>query len=270
MKDLAIQIVNYKTKKYLEDCLDDVLADLKGNNLNYEISVLDNDSGDNLLDLEEKYSKDKINFCYSSKNLGFGGGHNFLAKKADSKFLLILNPDLKFIEKQTIKRLFLEIDKNKNIKIVGPKVMTKENKPQRWDHGQLKGLLAKITLRSGNSYWKNLKEASSVAWVSGTFLMIETKTFKKIKGFDENFFLYKEEEDLCLRVRDLAGEIWYFPQIKICHIGSVVAKRYEYMEKSSRIFDEKHLKNKPGFLFFRTINKTLTKIYNLTGRLFKR
>ena len=270
MKDLAIQIINYKTKKYLKNCLDDLLIDLRTSDLNYEINVLDNDSGDNLLDLEEKYSKNKIHFHYSTRNLGFGDGHNFLAKKATSKFILILNPDIKLFEKKTIKRLFSEMDKNNNIKTAGPKLITKEGEAQRWDHGELSGMLAKIMQRMGHGYWKDLKSASEVAWISGAVLMIETKTFKEINGFDENFFLYKEEEDLCFRVRQTGGEIWYFPQIKIMHIGSIVAKQYEHIEKSSKLYDEKHLKNKPGFLVFRTINKIFAKLYNLTGKFLNK
>ena len=268
MNDLSIQIVNYKTKKYLEKCLKGLFDDLKKSDLTYEINILDNNSGDDSTNLAKKYKSQKVNFYYSDKNLGFGGGHNFLAKKYIFKYILILNPDLKFIQKNTIKRLFSKIKNDEKIKVIGPKLLTQEEKPQRWDHGQLDELLAKITNRIGHSYWRNLNKSSKVAWVSGAFLMIEKAVHDKIGGFDENFFLYKEEEDLCLRVRKTGGEVWYSPEVKIMHIGSTVARKHEHLAKSSEHFDNKHLKGRPGFLLFRTMNKSFCAVYKLTGKIF--
>ena len=257
MNDLSVQIVNYKTKPYLENCLEGLFEDLEKTELKYEINILDNNSGDDLTDIEEKYKERKINFYRSDKNLGFGGGHNFLSKKTDADYLLILNPDIKFMEEKTVERLFCEIKKNNKTKVVGPKLITKKNKAQGWDHGQLKGLLATIALRSGSSHWKNSKRSLEVAWVSGAVFMIEKKIFDQIDGFDENFFLYKEEEDLCLRIRNLGHEIWYFPGIKVMHIGSVVAKRSKHMRKAKKYFIEKHFKNKRGYLFFRFLDRII-------------
>lgn len=234
-----------------------LFEDLEGTELKYEINVLDNNSGDDLTDIEEKYKERKIRFFQSDENLGFGGGHNFLSKKADADYLLLLNPDIKFIEERTVERLFCEIKKNNKTKVVGPKLVTEKNEAQRWDHGRLNGLLATVALRSGRSHWKNAKRSLEVAWVSGAVFMIEKKIFDQIDGFDENFFLYKEEEDLCLRIRELGYEIWYFPGIRVMHIGSVVAKKSEHMWKSANYFIEKHLKNKPGYLFFKFLNRII-------------
>ena len=109
MTDLVIQIVNYKTKDYLGSLLADLIKDLENSELKYEINILDNNSGDNLLEIENKYRQQNVSFYYSDKNLGFGGGHNFLSKKSNSKYILILNPDIRFIEKRTIDRLFFRI-----------------------------------------------------------------------------------------------------------------------------------------------------------------
>lgn len=257
MTNLAIQIVNYKTKDYLSNLLVDLIKDLENSKLEYRINILDNNSGDNLSSLENKYSQQNVSFYYSDKNLGFGGGHNLLAQKTDAKHILILNPDIRFVEEKTIERLFSKIKDSNKVKVIGPKLITKKKEAQVWDHGELKGFLAKISLRCGNSFWKNRNTIAEVAWVSGAVFLIEKLIFDKVGGFDENFFLYKEEEDLCLRIRKLGYKILYTPDIRIVHIGSVVAKKSEHMRISVEYFLDKHFKNKSGYFFFKFLNKII-------------
>ena len=255
MQDLSIQIVNYKTKKYLSALLLDLIKDLKSSKLTWEAHILDNNSGDDLSDLEKEYERQNVFFHYSNKNLGFGGGHNLLSKESKSKYILILNPDIKFLEAKTIDRLFSKIKSSGKAKVVGPRLLTEKGKTQEWDHGELSGLLAKIALRCGNSYWKNQERTAKAAWVSGAVFLIERSVFDQSGNFDEKFFLYKEEEDLCLRIRNSGFDILYTPDISMTHIGSVVAKKSEHMQKSVDYFLEKHFKNKPGYSFFRILNK---------------
>lgn len=245
MLDLAIQIVNYNTKKYLIECLDCILKDLKDSNIFYKIFVLDNASQDDLSDLEEKYREAEVSFCYSDKNLGFGAGHNFLAKQAESKYILILNADLKFVEKQIIQRLYsyFEKEKNNRVVVVGPKLIN-EKGVQKWDHGELYGFWAWLAEKTGNSYWKNTDKISQVAWVSGAVFLISRKAFNEIGRFDENFFLYGEEVDLCLRLRQRGYKIIYNPLIKIFHYGSVVASKDKFIIASEKYFIKKHFSQK--------------------------
>jgi len=81
--------------------------------MKYSISILDNNSNDNLSELQNAFNK-KISFYFSNKNLGFRGGDNYLSKKNNTKYLLILNLDIEIIEPKTIQRLFERIN-NKNI-----------------------------------------------------------------------------------------------------------------------------------------------------------
>lgn len=266
--DLVIQLVNYNTKKYLIDCLNDVIKDLQNSEINYVISVLDNNSSDDLKDLEKIYKDKKVFFYYSKNNLGFGGGHNFLAKKYDGKYLLLLNADLKFIETNSIQRLFDYLEENKisKTKVVGPKLVEKNGKTQRFDHGELNGFLAKIIRGIGNTYWKDRNEIIESSYISGAVFMMEKRIFDEIGGFDENFFLYKEEEDLCLRLREKNYKVIYYPLVKILHFGSVVAKKSKHMENSHRYFIDKHFKNKKRYYFVKFISEFIfffQKIFNV-------
>ena len=246
--DLLIQIINYNTKAYLKTCLESLLSDvkdLKQSNINYKIIILDNNSNDDLKELEQLYSNSNSNvsFHYSKKNLGFGGGHNYISTLEDSKYLLILNSDIKFIEKNSVKRLYDSLINNPAYKVAGPKLVEEDLLQQKFDHGELQGVTAWIKNNYGSSYWKPRQEQAEAAWVSGAVFMIETQLFRDLKGFDENFFLYKEEEDLCKRIRDKGEKILYNPAVSVMHYGHVVAKRSEHFSNSMNYYLDKHFRN---------------------------
>lgn len=258
MHDLVIQIVNYKTKKYLADCLKSVLEDLKDTALNYQINALDNDSGDDLSDLEKEYAKTgKVNFYQSEKNVGFGAGHNLLAKKAQAKYLLLLNPDVKIIEPNTIKRLISGIQRF-NAQVIGPRLITAKRRTQWWDHGELHGLRARLFLNIGMSYWEPRKVPLEVAWVSGAVFLIEKSWFDKLDGFDENFFLRVEEEDLCWRLREEDGKVIYEPTITALHYRGVAGGNRRYHQRTSgAYFIDKHYRNRFGYRVFKFLNNLI-------------
>ena len=256
MDDIRIQIVNYKTKKYLVACVSSVLNDLRASPIAFKIAVLDNASGDDLSDLENTFPGAPITVTESPKNIGFGAGHNLLAKEAgaNARYLLILNPDVEIREENTLARL-IGAANNLSADAVGPRLMTTAGKTQHWDHGELRGFLAQLSLNAGGSYWRERHRLIEAAWVSGAFFLMRKNLFDEIGGFDEKFFLYKEEEDLCLRIRTRGGHIWYDPAVTALHYGSVVAKKSEHMRKSANYFLEKHFRKRFFYHPLRILNK---------------
>ncbi|MBV6478948.1 MAG: Rhamnosyltransferase WbbL [Ignavibacteria bacterium] len=244
--DILIQIINYNTKDYLDDCLSGLFEDIGNSEFNYKVIVLDNNSNDNLCDLKEKYADRKIEFIKSEKNHGFGGGHNYISRLADSRYNLILNSDIKFIEPDTVARLFKRIQ-NSGYKVIGPCLVLEDFSRQEFDHGELYGLLPRLKNSFGSSYWKPRSTESEAAWVSGAVFMIESDVFREMNGFDEKFFLYKEEEDLCKRILHAGYKILYYPEVSIMHIGHVVALRSEHFGNSMNYYLEKHFRNKLSF-----------------------
>jgi GT2 family glycosyltransferase len=239
---VCIQIVNYRTAAYLERCLDSVVADLAAGGLGHEIHVLDNASGDDLTAIAARHPGTRAHVA--QRNLGFGGAHNHLARLTDAAYLLLLNPDTELIEPNTVQRLLTRLLAQPQAKVVGPKLLDDRDRPQRWDHGRLRGLRAQTSLRAGHSHWRATDEAQDVAWVSGAALLIERATFVALGGFDERFFLYKEDEDLCHRVRESGGAIRYEPSVAIRHHGSVVAGRGEELARAERQFIDKHFEGR--------------------------
>jgi GT2 family glycosyltransferase len=240
--ELAIQIVNYSTRTYLERCLATVAPDLNQSGLDYEINLLDNGSGDQLADLAHDLSNCRLS--ESEQNLGFGGGHNLLAKQTQAEYLMILNPDVEFVAPDTARRLLAVARGSKRVKVAGPRLITDDGLAQPYDHGRLHGIRAKIAIRGGHSYWRELTERQDVAWVSGAAMLIERRAFMSIGGFDENLFLYKEDEDLCLRLREAGAEIAYEPGIVVLHHGSVVADRRSELARASSYYFAKHYPNR--------------------------
>jgi len=121
MDDIRIQIVNFKTKRYLLECLASVAEDLKSFSDKYSVAILDNASGDDLSDLSSQFPQLKIEIHQTEKNLGFGAGHNLLAKQGEAQWLLLLNPDMRFIQPETIRRLIC-CARDSQADVVGPRI----------------------------------------------------------------------------------------------------------------------------------------------------
>jgi N-acetylglucosaminyl-diphospho-decaprenol L-rhamnosyltransferase len=253
--ELAIQVVNYRTRRYLERCVETVVSDLAGGATRYEINLLDNDSGEDLSDLAGRFAGCRT--FTAPSNLGFGGGHNLLARETGAPHLLILNPDVELTEPNSVERLLGLARGDARVKVVGPKLLLEDGSPQPYDHGRLHGVRAEIALRGGHSYWRATGVRQAVAWVSGAAMLIERAAFAAVGGFDERLFLYKEDEDLCLRVRETGGTVVYEPAVRLRHLGSVVTDRHRELATASSYFFAKHYADRPSRKAFAAAHQTL-------------
>ena len=223
MTDLSIIIVNYRGWKHLKICLDE-LAGFRETIFKYEIIVVDNNSDDGLLgDFKSGYPG--FIFIESIVNGGFAHGCNLGAKNANGEFLLFLNPDTVATETE-VGRLLTRAKENPEYYITSCSQINENGKESK-----AFGLFPRLGTLTGTGRALNkLYNKKSVAertepkhniikpdWVSGSVIMINRKIFEQIRGFDEDFWLYFEDTDLCRRVRNAAGEIAYFTDIKIQH-----------------------------------------------------
>ena len=252
---VAIQVVNYRTRRYLERCVETVVADLEASQLRHEVNLLDNDSGEDLTDLAERYPG--VRAFNAPANLGFGGGHNLLAGKTEAPYLLILNPDVEVIAAGTVERLLGLVVAGDRVTVAGPKLVGPDGRAQPYDHGRLHGARAAIALNGGHSYWRATDTRQEVAWVSGAAMMLERAAFAAVGGFDERLFLYKEDEDLCLRLREAGGRVVYEPAVTILHHESVVADRHQELDGASQYFFAKHYRGRRSRRAFAAAHQTL-------------
>jgi N-acetylglucosaminyl-diphospho-decaprenol L-rhamnosyltransferase len=239
MNELTVQIVNYHTKAYLQPCLASLIAAFASTPIEHRILVLDNASGEDLSDLAGG-SSDRVAIHVSDVNRGFGGGHNYLAAQDASALLCFVNPDTVLRHPDGLHRL-MGLFADPAVVAAGPGLRDSSGAPQRWDHGELAGLRARIANGAGHAHWRPRRSRIDAAWVSGAFMMVRRDRFASVGGFDESFFLYKEDEDLCLRLRATGGRVVYEPAVVVEHVGSVVAKRDErYLQESNARFRAKH------------------------------
>jgi N-acetylglucosaminyl-diphospho-decaprenol L-rhamnosyltransferase len=234
--DVAVQVVNYRTRGHLEACLPAVLADLEG--IDGRVFVLDNASGDDLGPLAASYPG--VEFETAERNLGFGAGHNRLVARHDARAVLVLNPDTLFVEPRTVARLLAAL--GGGVVAVGPQLVSAAGEVDIRDHGEVRGFRARLALAAGDSRYRRRDAPAEVAWVSGAACLLDRAAFDGVGGFDEGFFLFKEEEDLLLRMRRRGGRVLYLPTVRVQHDGGVVASRAEHMPTSVARFSAKHVR----------------------------
>jgi GT2 family glycosyltransferase len=240
--DVAVQIVNYRTLEHLGPCLHAVRADLAGTGLAYRAFVLDNASGDDLGAVAAEHA-DHAEFHVAERNAGFGAGHNRLAALHDAGVLVLLNPDTRITEPATIARLRAVLDAPE-VGAAGPQLRDAAGALEQWDHGEQDGVRARLARAAGHSHSRERHERADVAWVSGACAVISRRWFDAVGGFDEGFFLYKEEEDLCLRLRREGARVVYEPAVRVLHHGSATGARREHLEASVRRYRDKHVRSR--------------------------
>jgi len=209
-QNLSVVIVTLKSEKIIHQCINSI-------NQNIPIIVVEHSDNKNFKEeLEQKYKNLK---CILSKsNLGMGAGNNIGIKDANTEYVLILNPDV-ILEKNTIEELFLASKNLKEYTILAP----------------LEKNFANYGMTKNKILNKNLEDAPfKVDFVDG-FAMVIKKNFFKEKYFDENFFMYLENNDLCKRVISQGGSIYVVPRSRINHLAArTVDQKFEYEIELSR------------------------------------
>ncbi len=205
MSDLSIIIISYNTADLIGMCIKSIGS---SQGCNYEIIVVDNASTDkNLQLIKENYPS--VHLIENRENRGFGAANNQAIKLCKSRYILFLNPDTE-IKSDTLTNMVTYMDNNPAIGLAGARIVNPDGSLQE-----------SISYRyPGQKYTRgelgHLK--GPIACVLGAGMIGRTDLIKSIGGFDESFFLYGEDEDLCLTIRK-ADQIGYIDQACIVHIG---------------------------------------------------
>jgi GT2 family glycosyltransferase len=215
-------IVNYKSLDYLKSCLESLLNQ---EGVDREIVVVDNNSSDGTGDFLK--GKD-IKYIPLDKNHGFGAAVNRGAVDAQYKYLFILNPDT-VIPADALKRLHRFAEEKSEFGLIAPALEYPDGRPQlsaRSLPGRRDFLLGRGSplFKLGVSGEKKAgyilpsgETPREVPAVSATAILLKTTLFKELGGFDERFFMYLEDIDLCRRIGERGLPVIYLPGIKIGH-----------------------------------------------------
>jgi GT2 family glycosyltransferase len=174
--------------------------------------------------LEKYFKHPAIEYIFVGKNIGFGVAHNIILDKINSEFHLILNPDVVF-SSDVILALITELSKSTDVSFITPKVLfpNKENQYVCRKHPTFFNLINRKSKISKNQTLKNeyrnqdLEKSFCPEFIHGCFMLFKTADFKYLGGFDERYFLYMEDADICRKI-DLTGrKKLYYPGVQITH-----------------------------------------------------
>ena len=230
-QNLTIIIVTLKSEKVIDDCIKSINRDVP-------IIVVEHSNNHSFKEkLERSYKNLK---CILSKsNLGMGTGNNIGIKAADTEHVLILNPDI-ILEKNAIEELLLASSKLSNFTILAP----------------LEKNFANYGMFGGRIVNKSLDDAPfKVDFVDGFAMLLNKKQLKEKAYFDENFFMYLENTDLCKRIFNNEGSIFVVPKSIVNHLAAkAVDKKFADEIEFSRNWHwiwSKFYFNKKHFGFFK-------------------
>jgi len=224
---ISIIIVNFKSFERIVDLIKSIRNSII--KVGYEIIIVDNENDKQVKDLIKKFDKNMF-YVKAMLNKGYGAGCNLGSRVSRGKYLLFINPDC-YVLNDAINVMFEFIKKNIDCGIVAPLLCDKNENPYPLQGtGELSPISAIFSLSFFNKYFPNnpisksywmkdklLSKEFEADVVPGTAFMIKKDIYKKVKGFDENFFLYFEEFDLCRRVKKLGFKIIILPKSKIIH-----------------------------------------------------
>jgi len=238
----SIIIVNYRTPELAAAGLRSIFKHCAGDS--YEIIVIDNNSADGSVELLEKEFGSKIKLIKNSQNLGFARANNQGARVAGGEHLLFLNSDTLLtadILTPAAKLFFAD----ESIGIISPRLLSPSGTPQNGAYGKfptLAGLIAQTNKREMPI--ADGAKILGIDWVSGCALMIRHDLFKKIGGWDEKFFLYFEDVDLCRRVWQENKKVIVDLRLSLIHFGGRSLKknndRRRYYYRAQDYYFKKH------------------------------
>ena len=223
MAKLSIAVVTYNSRNEISKVLKSIIDNTK--KIEYRITVIDNDSTDGTADFV-KSEFPGVDIIETGENRGFGAGHNKMLP-ADSEFHAVVNPDIT-LNGDTFSELVSYLEQNPDVAMVTPKVLnsdgTEQHLPKRkpTKRYMLLGRLSryiKAFKSVRDEYTRsndNLTQPTEIEFCTGCFMLMRTELFRKIGGFDEDFFMYLEDADLSDRIRQY-GKIVYNPNSSVYH-----------------------------------------------------
>ena len=230
MLDLSVVIVNHKTKDLVNRCLDSLFLDATDSGLNFSTVVVDNASDDGLESLiKEKFPA--VKFVSLAQNTGFGRAQNTGIKAAPAKHYFILNPILIFRPTKKPCAAYSILWKNIRawvwwvLKFYIP--TARSNIPAIVF--RLFGSRFLAGPNSARAVWvKKINEwflmkdfdhntTSPVDWVMGSAMLARHEAVERVGVFDENFWMYAEDSDLCRRMWEAGWPVYYLPEVVVHH-----------------------------------------------------
>lgn len=222
-------IIEYNSFEYLKKFINSIK-----NLPNSKITIFDNNSG---YSLNGKFNE-SIEIVNSETNFGYGKAVNYVAKSSEADYLFICNSDLIFLE-NTFERIVNQIKDNPSLTLFGIQQLY-PSMSRQYSYGDFPSItqmlkniffISQFKLR----FIKN-KKIKMVQYVDGAFIVIKRKIFNELKGFDEDFYFYSEDADLCFRAKKRGINSYIVPNINIIHHRGASTENNLISETKSKLF----------------------------------
>jgi GT2 family glycosyltransferase len=245
MIPLTISIVTSNNKKLILDCLDSIYESTHG--LEFETCVvINNSSDDSEAAIREKFPE--VEIIINQETLGFTHNHNMVMRRAQAKYILVLNDDTLILD-GALKKMVDFMEVSSDVGVLGCKILNPDLTLQ-WSCG--KSLTHKIehfragVLRSLMPFLpkQRFNKPEEVCWVTGACLLARTEAIREVGLFDENIIIYYEDVDWCYRMFQAGWKIVFYPYAKIIHylgqtreknlfrdLGIIFQSRYYFFHK---------------------------------------
>ena len=239
---LSVIIVSYNTRDLLIECLETLIATASA--IAHEIIVVDNASRDGSAErVAERFPH--VTLIRSEVNLGFAAANNLGFRAARGRYLVLLNSDA-FPQPGALERALAHLEAEPDIGLGGARLIGRDGEWQPSarsfpsplnDLLTLSGLAARYP-RSRffgrfDRTWTDPMRPADVDWVPGAFSILRHDLLARIGDFDDAFFLYYEEVDLCRRIRAAGLRVRYWPDVVVVHIGGESSRTHEHLDMSA-------------------------------------
>jgi len=241
MDKLSIVILNYNSGNFLTECLRSLE---KGVNL--DIWIVDNGSTDESISLARK-NFPGIHYILGKENLGFSKGNNLALRKIRNEYILMLNPDTEVFP-DTLNYMTAFMQNNQDVGAATCKVELSNGKLDPASHRGFPTPLASFLyyfLKNDSLYHlssRDMRKDHEVDAISGSFFLTRKSVLDKVGLFDEDYFMYAEDLDLCFRIKKAGYKIMYIPEVKIIHHKGVASGLKSHSQKITTATYDSRLK----------------------------
>lgn len=242
--DVSFVIVSWNAREYLRQCLASITPEAC--RFPFEVIVVDNASQDGSAEMVAREFP-RVTLLQPGQNLGFAKGNNLGMSAARGRFLCLINSDVKLLP-GCVTRLVEYCDSQAGIGMIAPRILGSDGRLQRSVRGfptlgnmfcralALDTLFPRTGLFCGYemTHWDHGRTAD-VEILSGCFWMVGRAALAQVGGLDENFFMYAEDTDWCLRFHSAGLRLVYLPEVAAIHYGGASSSN-----SPVRFFIERH------------------------------
>lgn len=260
--DITFIIISYNTKELIQECLSILFQETK--EINKQVIVIDNGSNDRTFPTLQKI--EGVEPIRIEHNIGFGAANNAGYPYAKGRYIVLLNSDA-FPHSDAIQNAFQVMESHSDIGLLGGRLVGKDGEWQpsaRLFPSLLNQFLKETGLANrfadsiffgrADHTWASPEVPTATDWVPGAFCMIRKEALDQSSIFDERFFMYFEEVDLCKRIKAKGWKVQYWPDSVITHLGGETCKNTDkhtfnpigaqvslWQERSLLLYFRKHL-----------------------------